>query len=495
MNKIKIIAVAIAGAIMVFAFAPFSYWWLTLICPAILYFCITGESLKSALYLGLIFGLFFFGFGVPWTYNSIHEFGHAPILLSALLSGLLVLCCAVFPAMASCLYAYVINVKKYKITGAIFFAAAWVISEWVRGWIFTGFPWLLVGHVHHSSFLQSSIPVLGSYGASWLTLLISSFIVVLMLGEQKQKIISFVSMLFIYALLFLASQITWTQALDDELNVVLVQGNIPQHMKFDESKHAYIMGKYLTLSEDHFDADIIVWPETAIPTYYQAVKDTFIKELSQIGLQHDIEFLIGLFTYNETNGEVYNSVMALGEHLSFYEKQHLVAFGEYMPLRGLISIFDRYIDVPMSDLSKGQGRPLVQLQGHMVGTSICYEAVFGNEIIRAMPEAKFLINVSNDAWFGDSLAPHQHLEIARSRALETGRYLLRATNTGVSAIIDPMGAIVDRSVQFKENTVRAKIQPYSGITPYSRWGNWVIVTILFSILIIIWAYRNGISEE
>ena len=443
---------------------------LTFLCPAILYFCITGESCKNAFYLGLFFGLFFFGFGVPWTYNSIHEFGHAPILLSALLSGLLILCCALFPAMASWLYAYLIRTHKYKIAGAVFFASAWVLSEWVRVWIFTGFPWLLVGHVHHSSPLQSSIPVLGSYGASWIALLISGFIVVLILGEIMQKIISFTSVAFIFLLLFLVNQITWTVPLDDELNVVLVQGNIPQHMKFDESKHPYIMGKYLTLSEDHFDADIIVWPETAIPTYYQAVKDTFIKELSEIGTENNIEFLVGIFTYDERSGEVYNSVMALGQNLSFYEKQHLVAFGEYMPLRGLISILDRYIDVPMSDLSSGQGRPLVQLQGHMVGTSICYEAVFGNEIIRALPEAKFLINVSNDAWFGDSLAPHQHLEIARSRALETGRYLLRATNTGVSAIIDPSGSIVDRSVQFKENTVRAKIRPYSGITPYSTLG-------------------------
>lgn len=378
--------------------------------------------------------------------------------------------------------------RKLKFTGALLFATTWVIGEWVRSWIFTGFPWLLVGHVHHSSPLQGSLPVLGSFGASWITLLISGFIAVLILGEIKQKVISLISIALISLSLSTANQIMWTHPLEDELKVVLVQGNIPQDMKFDESKHPYIMGKYLTLSEDHFDADIIVWPETAIPTYYSAVKDSFIKELSQVGVEHDIEFLIGIFTYDESNGEVYNSVMALGEGLSFYEKQHLVAFGEYMPLRGLISLFDHYIDVPMSDLSSGHGRPLVQLQGHMVGTSICYEAAFGNEIIRAMPEAKFLINVSNDAWFGDSLAPHQHLEIARSRALETGRYLLRATNTGVSAIIDPKGSIVDRSVQFRENTVRAKIRPYSGMTPYSRWGNWLIVTILFSILIIMWVY-------
>jgi len=149
----------------------------------------------------------------------------------------------------------------------------------------------------------------------------------------------------------------------------------------------------------------------------------------------------------------------------------------------------------MADLSEGEGRPLVSLKGHPVGASICYEAVYGNEVIEALPDAKFLINVSNDAWFGDSLAPHQHLEIARSRAIETGRYLLRATNTGISAIIAPDGSIINKSVQFKENVIRAKIQPYSGLTPYSRWGNWGIVTILFGIMFIICLYQWKMQQR
>ncbi len=488
-NKFKIIATAVAGTVMVCAFAPFSYWWLTFICPLVLYISLIKRTPTESFIFGFIFGLFFFGFGVPWTYNSIHEFGHAPVLLSAFLAALLVLVLALFPAFASLIMAKLKCNEKLHVISALAFSALWVLFEWIRGWFFTGFPWLLVGHVHHTSPLQGSIPILGSYGASWLTLLISAFVVVIITGQNRQKVIASASLLFVILFLYISTQIQWTHAEDSELDVALVQGNIPQEMKWNQKMHPYIMNKYMELSENHFDADIVVWPETAIPTYYTLVKENFIKKLTETSEHKNVEFLVGLFTSNINNGEVYNSVMALGKELSFYQKQHLVPFGEYIPFRGLVSFLEDYIQVPIGDLANGEGRPLVKLKGYPVGTSICYEAVYGNEIIEAMPDAKLLINVSNDAWFGDSLAPHQHLEITRSRAIETGRYLLRATNTGISAVISPDGSIINKSAQFQEDVVRAKIYPYSGQTPYSCWGNWAIVTILFSILFIICLYQ------
>lgn len=483
-NKFNFIAVAAAGAVMVCGFSPFSYWWLTFICPVVLYISIVNKSTAESFLIGFVFGLFFFGFGVPWTFNSIHEFGHAPFILSAFLAALLVVVLSLFPAIASYLCARFNWNAKINFISAVSFSTLWVFLEWLRGWIFTGFPWLLLGHVHHSSPLQDIIPIFGTYGASWLTLLISGFVTVVVAGRLKQKIISSISLVLVGLFLYTSAQFEWTYADDEVLSVALVQGNISQEMKWDRTKHPYIMNKYLQLSQNHFDADIIVWPETAIPTYYTLVKETFIKKLKEISNTRDVEFLVGVFTSNQNNVEVYNSVMALGKELSFYQKQHLVPFGEYIPFRGLVSFLENYIQIPMADLTNGEGSPLVKLRGHAVGTSICYEAVYGNEIIEAMPQAKFLINVSNDAWFGDSFAPHQHLEITRSRAIETGRYLLRATNTGISAIISPDGTIVNKSAQFQEDIVRAEIRPYSGQTPYSRWGNWGIITILSTILLI-----------
>ena len=474
---LKVLIASIAGAVLVCAYAPFSYWWLTFICPTILYIAVANQTIRGAALIGFIFGLFFFGFGVPWTFNSIHEFGHAPLILSAFLASLLVIILALFPACVTGLTVYFHSNKQFCFSAAVTFACLWVIFEWIRGWIFTGFPWLLIGHVHHTGPLQGLLPVFGSFGASWATILFGCFVAVFVIAEFKQKIVAAITLMIITISLYFANQVIWTHAEDEKLDVVLIQGNISQEMKWDRTKHVYIMEKYLAMSKNHFDADIIIWPETAIPTYYSMVKDSFIRKVKQTADENNIDFLMGVFTFDPKNAHVYNSVMTLGSELSFYRKQHLVPFGEYIPFRGLMTFLERYIDLPMADISRGEGRPLVSLKGHPVGTSICYEAVYGNEVIMAMPEAKFLINVSNDAWFGDSLAPHQHLEITRSRAVETGRYLLRSTNTGISAVIDPYGTIINKSVQFQDDVIRATISPHTGITPYARWGNWGIISI------------------
>ena len=478
-----------AGALLVLAFAPFSWWGLTLVCPALLYAFILGRSWREAFFLGYVFGLFFFGFGVSWVYNSIHEFGHAPVVLSALLVALLVLFLAFFPALTAGLYSWLCRERGADLRGVLVFATLWVLSEWVRGWMFTGFPWLLIGHAHHSSPLHAILPVFGSFGAGWAALLISGLLAVLLLDSGPQKLGSAVLLALLTVASLAAGQIKWTTPQKESLDVALVQGNIPQEIKWDRAQKRHILDKYRQLSVAHRDADIIIWPETAIPAYYASVKDSFIPELEKISTAGNVDFLVGLFTNDPGTDRTYNSVMTLGEEQTFYAKRHLVPFGEYIPLRDVASFLADHIVLPMSDMSSGAGRPLVRLKGHFVGASICYEIVYGNEVIEAMPEARFLVNVSNDAWFGDSLAPHQHLEIARSRAIETGRYLLRATSTGISAVIDPRGVIVAQAAQFEEEVVRAKIRPYTGLTPYARWGDSAIIAILTGIFLIIGLHR------
>ncbi|MCY4420483.1 MAG: apolipoprotein N-acyltransferase [Gammaproteobacteria bacterium] len=494
-NFVTALVMAGAGGLLVCAFAPFFAWWLTFLCPLALYVFIQNLPRRDAFVLGYIFGLFFFGFGVSWTYNSIHEFGHAPVLLSALLVGLLVLTLSLFPALTAALYSMCCRERTFDVTGAVAFSTLWVLLEWVRGWIFTGFPWLLIGHAHHSSLLSNILPVFGSLGASWLTLVISSLAAVLVAGAARQRFISAAFVVLVAAGLYIAGQVTWTHPQQESLNVALIQGNIPQEMKWNREQQRHILGKYWRLSKDNQDADIIIWPETAIPAYYDSVKDSYIVELEKISRAGDVDFLIGLFTQDSDSGEIYNSVMTLGSERSVYSKRHLVPFGEYIPLRSIASFLADYIVLPMADMSSGTGRPLVRLKGHYAGASICYEAVYGNEVIDALPEAKFLINVSNDAWFGDSFAPHQHLEIARSRAIETGRYLLRATSTGISAVIDPGGVIVERSNQFREEVVRATIRPYTGLTPYAYWGDSAIIAILSGIFLIIGLHRRSLLRS
>ncbi len=492
-NGVKIIIAAVAGALLVGGFAPFSYWLLTLVCPLLLCASVIDAAPRRALLIGFIFGLFFFGFGTSWTFNSIHEFGHAPAVLSAFLTGLLVVVLALFPACATYLFSVTRCNLRFDWLSAVSFATFWTLLEWLRSWLFTGFPWLLLGHAHHSSPLHGIISIFGTYGATWAAVLIGCFFIVVVREQPSQKIAASISLAVIALSLIAANQVTWTQAEDVELDVVLIQGSISQEMKWQQTQRAY--RKYLELSEGHLDADLVVWPETAIPTYFSKVEDSFIQEIEYLADTREVDFLMGVFTFDPHDKGVHNAVVTLGEERHFYRKKHLVPFGEYIPLRGAVPFLERYIQIPMVDLSRGEGRPLVKLKGYPVGVSICYEVVYGNEIIEALPEARFLVNVSNDAWFGDSFAPHQHLEIARSRAMETGRYLLRATNTGISAVIDPQGAIVARSVQFQEDVVRASIQPRTGLTPFSHWGNRGIITILFGVLFATCACRWWMSTR
>ena len=476
-----------AGVFLVGGFSPFSYWLLTLVCPLLLYASVINAGARRAFLTGLVFGLCFFGFGVSWTFNSIHEFGHAPVVLSAFLAGLLVVVLALFPACVTYLFSITRCNLHFDWLGAVSFATLWTLLEWLRSWLFTGFPWLLLGHAHHSSPIHGVIPIFGTYGATWLIVLIGCFFSVLVCGKAGQKIAACVSLAVVALLLVVANQVTWTQIEDAELDVALIQGNISQEMKWRQPQRAY--GRYLKLSEDHLDTDLVIWPETAIPTYFSRVEDSFIREIEQLADTRGVDFLTGIFTVDPRTKGVHNAVVTLGEERYFYQKRHLVPFGEYIPLRGVVPFLERYIQIPMVDMSSGEGQPLVRLKGYPAGVSICYEIVYGDEIIEALPEARFLVNVSNDAWFGDSFAPHQHLEIARSRAIETGRYLLRATNTGISAVIDPRGSIVARSVQFQEDVVRASIQPHRGLTPFSRWGNQGIIAILCGVLLVTCVYR------
>jgi len=296
--SVKALLVAIAGALLVCAFAPFSYGWLTFICPALLYIVIANLKPSAAVLLGFIFGVFFFGFGVPWTFNSIHEFGHAPLVLSAILAALLVLILALFPAAVAGLTVYLRRSSHFSFSTVIAFSCLWVSFEWIRGWIFTGFPWLLIGHVHHTGPLQGILPVFGSFGATWVTILLSGFVTVFLFGKNNQRVKSMISLFVLSVLIYLANQQVWTYPEGEELEVALIQGNISQEMKWDRSKHSFIMEKYLQMSTKHFNADIIIWPETAIPTYYTLVKDSFIPQVGQTAVENNLDYLIGVFTHD-----------------------------------------------------------------------------------------------------------------------------------------------------------------------------------------------------
>ncbi|MGB5397980.1 MAG: apolipoprotein N-acyltransferase, partial [Gammaproteobacteria bacterium] len=278
-------------------------------------------------------------------------------------------------------------------------------------------------------------------------------------------------------------QVHWTQPEGEAISVALVQGNIAQKLKWRRDMHDSTMLLYRDLSVQGEPVDLVIWPETAVPDYQHRVQ-AYLQ-----GLRDDLkpagsDLLLGIFIKNTETGRYFNAVQNLDGDV--YLKRHLVPLGEYIPLRFLVSFFNRWVDIPMSDIEAGsREQPLLQAAGQPLGVSICFEDVFSRDVRRDLPEARLLVNFSNDAWFEDSHEPHQHHAIARMRALETGRYMLRATNTGISAVINDQGNVMAKSPQFETHVLRAMAQPMTGATPYVIWGDALV--LLLSVAVLGWA--------
>ena len=477
-----------AGAISVLAFSPFKLWWVSVVSISLLFALLPTFKIRSAFKTGYVFGIGMFGFGVSWFFHSVHDYGQAHFLVAILATIVFTLVFSIFPGLAIWLYSKFLAEKSGALTRLTLFVTSWVMIEWVRSWIFTGFPWLLLGHTLVDSPLSGIIPVFGSFGASAVIVVLAAGIVELVRAPTSKLFIGLVSLLVFIASVVALQWVTWTSPVGEKsIQVALVQANIPFAMKWDPARRGEIYEIYVRETFKHSDSDIVIWPETAIPTYYSLVNAQFLDNLQQELNRQQTEILSGVFTYKREQDQefMFNSLVTIGEETQFYHKQHLVPFGEYWPMRWLLGFLRELIIIPMSDLSPGEGEPIVTMHGIPFGASICYEAVFGEEIIRALPRAQILVNVSNDAWFGDSLAPHQHLQIVRSRALEVGRYMLRATNTGISAIIDPRGKILVRSGQFIDEVVTGSVRPMQGSTLYVIWGNWAVISIMLVLFLVV----------
>lgn len=453
------------------AFSPFYLYLLAVIIPALLFAICRNLSVGRAFWRGWLFGLGWFGAGVSWVYVAIHDFGYASVPLALLLTGLFVAFLSLFSALLAGLVTFGFP-REGQCKYLLAWPAAWVLIEWFRGWFLTGFPWLNLGYSQIEGPLYGLAPIFGVYGVSLAAVFSAGLILVAWYWSGRVRFAALSGLGTLWGLAFLLSYIPWTMPVGKPLQVTLIQGNIPQAVKWQPEQVKSTLERYWQLTAQHWDSDFIVWPEGALPVFYYQVADNYLASLATEARAHNTDLLIGLPAFDQKTGEYYNSVLSLGSRRAFYYKRHLVPFGEYVPfdkyLRGLIHFFD----LPMSSFSPGpKEQPLLQVAGYPVATSICYEDAFGEEIILALPEAKLLVNVTNNAWYGNSLAPHQHLQISRMRALETGRELVRATTNGISAIVDAKGVLRATTPQFKTTTLTGQVQPRTGSTPYVLWGN------------------------
>jgi apolipoprotein N-acyltransferase len=510
----------LAGGCLPLSFAPYGLFPVAVLSPALLFYLWQNISPQRAFWRGFLYGVGMFGIGVSWVHISFYQFGGMPLLGAISLTAAFVLGMALYPALlGGLLTRFFPNNTPTKLL--LILPAAWTLIEWLRGWLFTGFPWLSIGYSQIDSPLNGFAPLLGVYGVSWITIFTAALLVKLTTDLRQEPslqrdgvaktpqvsrnndllrrgfglpaALKFLSvLLMIWGGGWLLNGVSWTTTVGKPLQIALVQGNVPQEFKWLSSYQITTIQRYLELSQ--VDADIIIWPESAIPLFFHEIPEympDFFKKLKEQHLTSGTDFLIGIPVMRR-DGSYLNSVASIGTQPGFYNKHHLVPFGEYIPLQSIFGNLLKLLEVPMSDFSAGAAQQAnLYSAGQAIGVSICYEDAFGELIRNSLPSARLLVNVSNDAWFGDSIAPHQHLEIARMRALESGRYLLRATNTGISAVINAKGQITTQAAQFEITTLIATAQAYQGATPYIRFGNGLVVTLLLVSLLLGGArYRN-----
>lgn len=480
---------AIAAGLLAYpAFAPIGAYPLAVLSMAILFVLWDGApGARRAAWLGFWFGIGLFSAGISFLYVAMHDYGGMNSILAVLATLLGAAYLALFPALAGYLQARLASQRAIRLGLAM--PAAWALTEWLRGMVLTGLPWVSMGYSQVESPLAGYAPVLGVYGVSLLTAASGGLLAWLFLefrspSRRTRQAAAFItaSLLALWLIGALLHTVKWTLPAGQPLTVSLLQGNIPQEIKFNEDNLDRTLGTYQRMVLQS-GARLIILPETAFPVLRRNIPAALVVSMRDHARSNGGDVIIG--TFESENGKDYNSVFSLGTSPSqSYRKNHLVPFGEFIPLRPALGwLINGVLDIPMGDLFRGGARqPLMEVAGQKVAVDICYEDLFGEEIIRYLPEASLLVNVTNDAWYGHSYAADQHDQMAQMRALESGRMMLRATNTGVTSVIDRDGTVIRRLPQHVAGTLNAVAQGYEGATPYVRGGNALVLSVIAAML-------------
>jgi apolipoprotein N-acyltransferase len=484
----------LAGALLPLAFAPYDLPFMALVSIALFLILLRSLTPKQAAVIGYAFGWGYFGHGVYWVYFSIHHFGHAPLWLAIIIMLGMVAILALYMA----LFAYLMNrffKQNMAVRYLLAFPSLWVGLEALRGVLFTGFPWLSLGFSQIDTWLSGWAPVVGVLGVSWFVVVTVGVVLYCFYGVKRpRRVLSVVLLLVAWAGGFWLNEVNWTKPAGEPIKVALLQGNVPQEIKWLRSFRQINNGIYLDMTRQQVDVDLVVWPETSVPAFFHSVQDSLIPVLKREADDHQMDIILGLPVMPEGDSQYYNGLHSVRYPKEFYLKRHLVPLGEYMPLKPFSTIILGFLDIPLSDFSAGNNeQKLLTGGGYPFASSICYEDVFQQTSIDGLPEAAYLVNVSNDTWFGDTIAPYQHLQMARMRALESGRYLLRSTNTGITAIVDPSGQITRQAPMFKRFSLTGEITPLKGATPFVQ-GGWWWFLILIAVMIVISFLKRDIKK-
>jgi apolipoprotein N-acyltransferase len=481
------------GASLNLAFAPVGWWPLAILAPATLFALIRGLPPRRAAVAGAAFGMGLFAVGTYWLYTCIHTIGLAPIWLTLFLQAALVAIMASYCALL-CFLANRFWLKGGVTRDWLVLPSLWVLLEWLRGWLFSGFPWLSIGYAFIDSPLAGWAPLFGVYGITWAAAFAAVAVQALLApaASALRRVTALAALGALFVAPSLASRVAWTHPVGAAFPIAAVQAAIPQDQKWLQNNRDATFARYARLTDQAWGARLIVWPEAALPVLATSIPD-YLQALQATGRSHDADFAIGLVNYDAATNQYFNGLRVLSDSGGWYYKRHLVPFGEYFPVPGFIRSWMRLMSLPFDDLTAGgPHQPLLRAAGQTLGLTICYEDAYGSSQLQVLRQATLLVNVTNNAWYGNSSAPHQHLQISRLRALEAGRYLIRAANDGITALIGPQGQIIARLPQFQEAVLQGEVQPMSGLTPYARWGNYPVVSgALLMLAWGVWRRRRG----
>ena len=488
-----------SGAVLVFAFAPFDFWPFALVAAGGLYAAWSTGSAGSLAFRGYLFGLAKYLIGVSWIYVSIHDHGHAGVVLSVFLVVVFCAGLAIFPMLMG--YVYGRWLRLGSAVDVVTFAALWTLIDWILTWLLTGFPWLLAGYAHLGTAIGAYAPIGGVLLVGFFSVFSGAAIGRLLLSRARSWAPGAVAVL-LWLVAVPLGWIAWVApAARGPVEVALVQGNVAQEIKWLPESVVPILEKYEGLTEPEWGRELIVWPEAAITLWrHQATR--FLERLSERAADSSTTLITGIPGWeldrnHARGGYSQNTAIAVGRGAGDYVKRRLVPFGEDVPLEFIIRGWIELFDLPMSRLHPGaMQQPLLEAGELRLAMAICYEIVFP-ELVRAQArDADLLVTISNDTWFGDSIGPPQHMQMAQMRALENGRYLLRSTNDGITAIVDHQGRMVARLPRFEQGVLEGSALVMEGRTPYSRLGGMPVVVGCFSILIIgFWLRRRVVRED
>jgi apolipoprotein N-acyltransferase len=477
----KIIGSGLTALFFLLGFEPFGISFFPILCLMFLFYYAKENTPKETAGFFYLFGVFVFAGGLYWLYISIHSVSGAPPWLAITLICLLSLVMAIYYLITGYFISLAFRKFKFDVLVLTFISPSiWALLELLRAYAITGFPWFTLGYSQVTNFLVAWAPIGGVFMVSFFSALIAGFLLLIVMKKKPYLAISCL-LVICFASLYLRS-IEWTEPMGDEHSVALVQGGIAQDKKWLSSEFVKTLELYRNTLSSMKNTDLVIWPEVSIPAFASNVQP-YLGELETILEEENIGLLLLGINTRGKNGEIYNSVISLGNDEVIYNKRHLVPFGEYFPVPNSIRTWLKEMRLPSNDISKGaKTQRMPRINQMYLSISICYEDIFGSEVIDYQPAANVLVNATNNAWFGRSIASAQHFQMSRMRAIETGRYLLRSTNTGITAIVKPNGEVQQQLNPYEYSILRGVFIPMGGSTPYSNFGDQLCLILVIMIM-------------